>query len=403
MSPTRNKNFRSHDDVLEAITDEIDIPEHLEEAARKRYRAVGEWMDRDASSIKEFNPEISPQGSFLLGTVTRPIGDTDEYDVDVVCKLNANTNDFTMAELKKAVGEEFKAYALAHNMENEPEDGRRCWTLPYAEQARFHLDLLPALPNETAYRKLLEAKGYASAASDPRIWEAAIAITDKTHPNYKTPCNDWPVSNPKGYAAWFKSRQADAVAVRKKALMESERIYASVDDVPDYKVKTPLQRAVQLLKRHRDVMFDGEDDKPISIIITTLAALAYRGEQTVSGALRTILRGMDDYIETRGPVKWVANPVNPTENFADKWAENPAKEANFWKWLDKARSDFGLYLVASNYAQMPTVLREALSSATVSKVLPAVAAPAVVTGREAAEREVDKIRREGGATKPWRR
>ena len=53
----------------------------------------------------------------------------------------------------------------------------------------------------------------------------------------------------------------------------------SVRAVPKYQSnKTPLQRAVQILKRHRDIMFAGDEDKPVSIIITTLAAKAYQGD-----------------------------------------------------------------------------------------------------------------------------
>ena len=36
-------------------------------------------------------------------------------------------------------------------------------------------------------------------------------------------------------------------------LVES-RAYAKVDDVPPYEWKTPLQRSIQIMKRHRDVM-----------------------------------------------------------------------------------------------------------------------------------------------------
>ena len=36
------------------------------------------------------------------------------------------------------------------------------------------------------------------------------------------------------------------------------RLYASVEDVPPYEWKTPLQRSIQILKRHRDVMFRDE-------------------------------------------------------------------------------------------------------------------------------------------------
>lgn len=405
MSQTKTKDLRSHEDVLEAIAEAIDIPDHLNEVARDRYQSIGNWLDRDASTIKQYDPEISPQGSFLLGTVIRPIGDLDTYDIDLVCRLNATKQDFSMAELKKAVGAEIIGYATAHRMEKEPEDGRRCWTMEYADDASFHMDILPSLPDEATYRVLMEKSDNVALATDQGIREQAIAITDKTHPKYSVRCDEWPVSNPKGYGIWFQSRQSEAVLTRKRAIMETDRVYASVDDVPDYKVKTPLQRAIQLLKRHRDTMFNGDDDKPISIIITTLSAHAYNGEQTIGEALRSILKNMHMYIEDEGGVKWVANPVNPMENFADKWLEAPEKEKNFFSWLEKARRDFGLYLTANVYSRVPTELQEALSKDTVTKVLPmiALAAPAVVSSADAGAAEAAKVIHEGGATKPWRR
>ncbi|MEQ9565033.1 MAG: hypothetical protein RLN85_04330, partial [Pseudomonadales bacterium] len=222
---------------------------------------------------------------------------------------------------------------------------------------------------------------------------------------YNVRCDEWPVSNPKGYGIWFQSRQSDAVLARKRTVVEKSLVYASVDDVPDYVVKTPLQRAIQLLKRHRDTMFNGDDEKPISIIISTLSAHAYNGEQTISEALRSILKNMHLLIEERGGVKWVANPVNPMENFADKWLEAPQKCEKFFTWLEKARRDFGLYLTVNIYSQVPTELQEALSEDTVTKVLPmiALAAPAIVSSADAGAAEATKVVHEGEATKPWRR
>jgi len=168
-------------------------------------------------------------------------------------------------------------------------------------------------------------------------------------------------------------------------------------------VKTPLQRAIQLLKRHRDTTFNGDEDKPISIIITTLSAHAYSGEETIGAALRTILKNMHLYVEERDGIKWVENPVNPAENFADKWAETPEKEKKFFQWMERAQRDFGLYLTANAYGELPDDLQEALSRETVEKVLPliALAAPAIISSPEAVSAEVVKIKNEGGATKPW--
>ena len=50
-----------------------------------------------------------------------------------------------------------------------------------------------------------------------------------------------------------------------------------VSENPGYKVKTPLQRIVQVLKRHAEVMFEQKMEyKPSSIVITTLSTKAYR-------------------------------------------------------------------------------------------------------------------------------
>ena len=82
------------------------------------------------------------------------------------------------------------------------------------------------------------------------------------------------------------------------------------------------------------------DDKPISIILTTLAAHAYCQETTISGALDGILSRMDHYIEEREGKVWIANPSYPLENFADRWRENPRLQQAFHRWLEQARRDF---------------------------------------------------------------
>jgi len=68
-----------------------------------------------------------------------------------------------------------------------------------------------------------------------------------------------------------------------------------VESVPYPVIKTTLQQTVQALKRHRDIYFsDHLDDRPASIIITTLAALAYTG----SGDLYEVLDDITDRMPT---------------------------------------------------------------------------------------------------------
>lgn len=415
MTVHDKKFAATHDDVLEAMAEALDIPPSKFEEAKSRYEAIGSWLDRSESTIAAYDPAMSPQGSFLLGTVTRPFTDAEEYDVDLVCRLEASKAEFTQKSLKEAVGYEVALYAQAHSM-TDPDEHRRCWRLNYAAGTQFHMDILPALPDAQRYQTKLFEQGYRELAHDSALSGHAIAITDTTQPHYDQPTDDWPQSNPTGFAAWFRGRMQVRLTEAKRALAQRERITASVDDIPDYKVKTPLQRSIQLLKRHRDCMFanDGEH-KPISIIITTLSAHAYNEEPTISAALQSILTSMDRYIEDRGGIAWVANPVNPAENFADKWAEEPKKRENFFRWLDQARQDFALYLRASTFDKVPELLREHLGpklvDRTVAAMLPAAAAglamPAIAgdklessdAGR--AERAVDQINRAGPQSKPW--
>jgi len=409
-----DKNLaKSHDDILERMAEALDIPPSKFEEASNRYHAIGNWLDRPESEIAQFKPAISPQGSFLLGTVTRPFADAEEYDVDLVCRLEATKADFTQKTLKEAVGREVALYAEAHGMA-DPDEGRRCWTLYYAAGAQFHMDILPALPDAQHYQGVLFEKGFRALASDADLTGRAIAITDNTLPNYEIASANWPLSNPSGYAAWFRNRMKVRLDEAKLAFAKRAHISASVDQIPDHKVKTPLQRAIQLLKRHRDCMFAGDCEfRPISIIITTLAAHAYNEETTIAGALQSILTNMDRYIEDRDGVAWVANPVNPSENFADKWVGEPKKRANFYTWLDQARRDFGLYLRASKYDEMPTELRKNLGEDFVDRMMKA-AVPASALGMPAiaataasaddmrrAEHAIHQIKQSGSQSKPW--
>lgn len=410
MSVNTSDAARTHDDVLEEIARALDIPPSKFEEAKNRYEALGEWLDRDQSTLAGYQPEISPQGSFLLGTVTRPITETDEYDVDLVCRLSAEKTEFTQKSLKQAVGYEVGLYAEAQGMLNAPEEGRRCWTLHYADGAQFHMDILPALPDARRYQGALKSHGHALLAENYALTAHAIAITDRTLPQYSQVTEDWPQSNPKGYAAWFRQRMASQLRERKMAFADRHGVTASIDDIPDHKVKTPLQRAIQLLKRHRDCMFaENGEHKPISIIITTLAAHAYNNEARISDALQTILTGMTRYIEEKDGEVWVANPVNPLENFADKWAEEPAKRESFERWLRQAQKDFALYLRASRFDGIPGELRRHLGTGIVDKIMrnvsSACATGAAVSGngdRRVAE-AIQDMKRTGTQSRPWAR
>lgn len=323
------------EEFLEDLAAELEVPKERYEAAERSYKSVGEWLQREGSSLRHLSPNTSVQGSFRLGTVIRPVNDSEDYDVDAVCELSADRTKYTQKRLKEVLGAELDAYAKAKGMNNRPVERRRCWRLDYADGAQFHIDVLPAVPDAQRQKTLFEGAGFKTP-----WWRTGIAITCKDHYAYERISDDWPRSNPRGYAEWFTSRMA--VVHRERLRKIAESVHAKVEDIPAYHVKTPLQSAIQILKRHRDIQFLGDSElRPISIIITTLAAHAYQQEETISGALFSILSRMDRFIENRNGVMWVVNPTDPMENFADRWAENPKLQEAFYGWLEQARADFG--------------------------------------------------------------
>lgn len=321
--------------ILENLTRFLDIPESYFEEARSRYQAIGNWLERDGSIVSQYAPEIYPQGSFLLGTVIKPITNKDEYDIDLVCRLYLSKTIVTQKKLKELVGSELADYVTAYQMKHPPEERRRSWRLNYSGDARFHLDVLPSVPEH-----------------DDEL-NNEIAITDNQQSNYARICSDWVCCNPVDYAEWFKERMKVQLQVMRENLAKT--IKARAEDVPDYKIKTPLQRVVQILKRHRDMTFDGDpDDKPVSILITTLAAHAYENEADILEALVNVVTNMANFIEEREGVLWVANPINPSENFADKWQEYPQRQSAFMDWLARVEIDV---LEAVNSVDLPSATK----------------------------------------------
>jgi len=316
------------DAILMGISEALDISEDRYEDAVSKYEAVGKWLDANDSPLHIYKPDIYAQGSFRLGTVVKPLSGSDEYDIDLVCHLEIDKDNISQEDLSNMVGDRLKANKEYKRM---LEPGRRCWTLNYAQA--FHMDILPALPD---YEKLMDS-----------IW-----ITDKK-------LRTWQPSNPKGYARWFRGQMKGMFEQRAQLLAET--LKANIEDVPEWKVKTPLQRAIQILKRHRDVHFQHDkDDKPVSIIITTLAAHAYDSEERIYEALVHIADNMPAYILHRNGTYWVPNPTNPEENFADKWEEHPIRRKKFLAWLEKASTDFGLGLEQPTDSEIQEILGPAL-------------------------------------------
>jgi hypothetical protein len=316
--------------LLSIIVDHLDVPKSYYEKAATRHRSLGEWLHRKESAVAAYDPDVRPQGSFRYGTVIRPINEGDAYDLDNVCLLRKLSKSIlTQERLKELYGDEVKAYAKANGMLAPVTEHNRCWRLNYADEIEFHLDTLPCVPEEASIVQRLILAGIPA-----ELARRTIAITDKRHPQYREITSVWHSSNPRGFAAWFEQRAALG-RVRSTTFNEAR---AAVEDVPPYEWKTALQRAIQILKRHRDVMFKTQSDlAPISMIITNLAAHAYGGETDLLMALRNIVAKMPEFV--RGTFPRVPNPADPAEDYAEKWAKDPRLEKCFWEWHAAVKAD----------------------------------------------------------------
>jgi hypothetical protein len=285
---------------------DISASEHL--AVERRYLALGASFEEHWEQTRSENT-VFPQGSFRLGTVARRIHHDDDIDIDLVATRDLARESITQEQLKADAGYPVRTFARSNVPRPEVHESDRCWTLNFPG---MHMDVLPSL---------VEQDG-----------SGGILITDRA-------VRSWQRSDPRGYAEWFHSLvAAEMTEIRAEFAKNTD-----VEDVPAFAVKTVLQRVVQALKRHRDIYFTGRlQDRPSSIIITTLAARAYAeaGRADLYDSLRLIPAAMPQFLELNGSSWYLANPAQPDENFADYWNVDTSLARNFESWVEAAIADF---------------------------------------------------------------
>lgn len=292
--------------ILNQVSEELNITKTMYEKAVKSYEAVGKWI---GGMDEDLNICASPQGSFNLGTVVRPLTNKDDgYDIDLVCNIE-EAIDWDEYRIKNSIGDRLKENEL-YDQEMLDKEGKRCWTLQYDG---FHMDILPCTP-----KKYLSNDIRLTHKNENGVYES----------RYSNPCE---------YRKWFLNQMKPVINEQAR-----KEVYASmkIDDVPLYTYRTPLQKSIQILKRHRDIMYENNyNDAPISIIITTLAAMAYNNEVDLYEALKNIVENIPKMIIYSNEEYKILNPVMKEENFADKWKDDPTKAENFFAWIETVKKD----------------------------------------------------------------
>jgi hypothetical protein len=274
------------DDLLMRICIELQLDDTRYKLADTNYRAVGKWLEGQ-TLVALLKPAIYPQGSMCLSTTVRPLVG-EEYDLDFVCEFMCPTTFFAQpVDALNLIDQ-----ALTANAVYEPmvERMNRCIRLNY--EHKFHMDILPA-------------------CKDSKNGGTCILVPDRELTN-------WTASNPKGYASWFDERARQVLVPRLLERAEPIPHQESAEKKP------PLKLCVQLLKRWRDIRYkENRSVAPISIVLTTLAAQVYSGEQSIARAVENILSGISDRIRSSYPRLVVLNPKNSDEDLSERWDSNP--------------------------------------------------------------------------------
>jgi hypothetical protein len=281
--------FAALDDLLFQICEELQISPTRYDLAVDRYGTLNKLLESGGSPFRHFRPEIYPQGSMALGTTVKPIDGP--HDLDFVLELSSYLRG--PMQLISELHEFLRSHGTYGPMTTRK---NRCVRIEYADE--FYMDVLPACRNAAAVGTCI------------KVPDCAL--------------RGWSDSNPRGYVKWFKEQS------RKRLI---DRLLEKADPIPGQQAvaeKNVLQLVVQLSKRWRDRYYAEVDPKlvPISVVLTTLAADTYRGEQSVSKALTSMLNEIVKVIDMsrRAGEKHLhlCNPSSIAEDLTERWDSTPS-------------------------------------------------------------------------------
>lgn len=280
------------EELLARIAQELQLDKTRLERMETAFKAVAEVLKKDDDFFNDLEIEVYAQGSKRIGTTVKPINQED-FDLDTVLHIYDVFYNHSPEKVYNAL---VKALEKDSYYKTIMEKKKRCVRLNY--KSDFHMDILPAcMPNSFDKENI-------------KIPEKAM--------------KDWSLGNPKGFANWFLNI-ANSVEMPMLRKYSTVLLEAKVETEPlpeELYLKTPLQRAVQLFKRYRDIYFQDKDYPVSSVVITTLAATLYQGEssifETIDNLARRIKNNYLESVNNRERFK-VLNPVNSAEDFTDSW------------------------------------------------------------------------------------
>lgn len=291
--------------------------------AVERYETLRNWVERDASPLKDKVELFYPQGSMAINATIASKLDKDDFDVDVIVQTNHARDvkperilDDLLLSIKGEEGSQYYKATIRNT---------RCVTVEYAD---MHIDFTPAvllgeLPERSSYI-------FHHNPDAPKSEEKSI------------------IANPYGFAEWFKARtpveRIFAEAYEKRSGEYDVRFLAEKAEAEELPEHTPGAHsmavvALQLLKRWRNVQYDKrEGRKPPSVMMAKFVAEAAGNTTTLSDELLFQAEHIRSSILKAHRNKEKVRVMNPAceehDCFTDRWPKDLADQELFLKDLD---------------------------------------------------------------------
>lgn len=330
MLVTENKEVQM-DHFLNEMAKALQLDETRYNRMITSYEAIKKWIEGDEIFFKPYKYEVYPHGSVRVFTTVKPIGKL-EFDLDIVIHFN----DIYISHSPLKIYTEL----IRRLNENETykkilEKKNRVIRLNYSGD--FHMDIMPGIQS-----------------SSFNVNKIKIPDID---------LGMWVFSNPRGFAEWFMFKANLAKESLLERSLKSEKIQAD-----NFNNKKPLQRAVQLIKRYRDIYFENDNKyQPRSIILTTIAGQMYNGEDSIYETIENIIKRVKSSFQQEFRIK-IYNPVDNEEDFTDKWDSEPEYYEAFKEFINHLDKEWQKLKMENGVLEESYILKRLFGNDLVTQV-----------------------------------
>ena len=240
----------------------------------ERVESITNFLKNSPTFSQNFQ-DIIPQGSYAHRTIIRPVQDNDEFDADILLKLN----EFEGWDAEDYVQNLYSCFQDSSVYKGKVKRRTRCVVVDYASD--FHVDVVPYL--ERHHEKF---------------------ITNRAE-------NIFELTDPEKYNFWLgdQNRVAGRNLVKVIRLMKYLRDYKRTFSVKSVIFNVLLGQQVNDAALLQDPHC--YDDVP--------------------STLRTVMNHLSEYVQANQAIPVILDPSGTDENFSDRWDQDGW--ANFRTWM----------------------------------------------------------------------